>query len=226
MFLNAHQRLQIPSALGDVMTFSTVEDPATRVPDIIAFINDGEVDVTLHFDASNNKAEADGSVAGTYNITSGSNDQLLIAVDGETAVAITLSAGATQTAAQVAGNINTAFAAAGGNTALAMAVVRSNKVVILSGTTGEGSIIDVQAPTTHSANATLGLTVFTNTADTSFQNDIVSNITINAKGAETFINPRPAARGLRIRGQVGSGSTGVSTVIDATTLFRYSGVQQ
>ena len=225
MFLNAHQRLSVPSALGFVALFSTVEDPATGVPDIIAFQNDGEVDVTLHFDAANNKAEADGATAGTYNVGS-TTDQMLVAIDGETAVAITLSHGGTQTAANVCTDINTALTAAGGNTALARAVVRSNKVVILSGTTGQFSVVDIQAPATHSAYGLLGFTVGTNTADSSFSQDIVSNITVKAKGVGTFTNPRKAAKALQIRGQVGDGTTGVNTIIDATTLYRYSGVQQ
>lgn len=225
MYLNSHLRLSIPSALGFVQLFSTVEDPATAVPDIIAFQNDGEVAVTLHFDAANNKAEADGTIAGTYNI-GGTTDQMLIAIDGETAVAITLTHGGTQTAANIAADINSALGAAGGNTKLAQAVVRSNKVVILSGTTGQFSVVDVQAPATHSAYGLLGFTVGTNTADTSFALDIVSPITINAKGLATFINPRKAAKALQVRGQVGDGTTGVNSVIDATPLFRYSGVQQ
>jgi hypothetical protein len=244
MFINAHLRLAIPGVLGPVTQtpapaslstglpvvngplFDTTEDPATRVPNIIAFQNDGEVAVTLHFDAGNNKAQIQGTVAATYNIGS-TNLNLLIQVDGETPVAIVLSTGGTQTAANICTNINAAFAAAGGNTSLAIAqdkvISGSHYVLITSGTTGVGSQINIQAPATNSANSTLGFVVANNTAYTSFQVDIVSALTINAKAIGTFVNPRPGAAMLQIRG-VGAG--GVNTVIDATTLYSHNGIQQ
>ena len=238
MFINAHLRLPIPGILGPVITtpnpagysvpplFSMFEDPATYVPDIIAFQNDSDTAVTLHFDSSNWKAQVYATVASPFNVTS-SNLNLLIQVDGETPVAIALATGGSQTAAQVAANINTAFAAAGGNTSLAVAqavVVSSNTVVrITSGTQGELSQVNIQTPASNSANALLGFTVGSSTADSSYILDIVSPITINAKGMGTFINPRRGAPILAMRGVT---ATGVPAVIDATTLYRHSGVQQ
>jgi hypothetical protein len=218
--------LAIPAVLGDVVTFSTVEDPSTRVPDMIAFMNDSDIDVTLHFDAGNNKAQVISTVDGSGGYTVGSTTKTLnIAIDGEDPVEFNLTTGS-RSQAQVAADINTALAGAGGNTALARAVPYGNGIAIVSGTTGEFSAVTIGTPSGNSANAVIGLTPGTSTNGTSFSPDIVESITIVAKGQGTFVNPRKSAPSLRIRGQVGDGSTGVSAMIDATTLFSYSGVQQ
>lgn len=228
MFLNAHLRLAIPAVLGDVQIFNKVEDPATRVPDIIAFQNDSDMDVTLHFDAGNNKAQVVSTVDGSggYTTTSGAKT-LKIAIDGETAVEFNLTVGAGRTIAQCITEINAALAGAGGNTAKARAVPNGTKyIAIVSGTVGQFSSVEILTPSGNSANALLGFAVGVGTNENSFVPDIVNAITIQAKGMSSFVNPRKSSPLLKIRGVVGNGSTGVNVMIDATTLFSYGGVQQ
>lgn len=220
-FLNSHLRLNIPASLGSVVTFSRVDDPGIRVPDMIAFMNDSDVDVTLHLDAGQNKAEAQGSVAATFAITNDSNDKVKVSIDGEAAVTIDLTAGGARTAAQVISDINTALIAAGGATANARAITwTANKIAIVSGSTGQTSSVELQA-VTNDAYTTLGLTAGTYTAGSSYRLDIVSQITVKARGKGVFNNPRTSAKILRIRGVAS-----VPVTIDATPLFAYTGVQQ
>ena len=228
MFLNAHLRLSIPAVLGDVVTFNKIEDPASRVPDIIAFQNDSDMDVTLHFDAGNNKAQVVSTVdiSGGITTTNDTDDKLKIAIDGEAAVTVDLTAGAGRTRANLCTDINAILLAAGGNTAKAKAVLSGTKyIAIVSGTVGQFSSVEIQS-VTNNAYTALGFTVGTVTNESSFTPDIVTAITIQAKGMSTFTNPRKSAPLLKVRGRVGDGTTGVNVVIDATTLFAYSGVQQ
>lgn len=228
MFLNSHLRMLIPATLGPVIgidnqpvTFSKVTDMGIRVPDFIAFMNDSDVDVTLRFDAGNNKAQATGTVSGTYNVQNGTSDTVKVSIDGETAVTIDLTAGAARTPAQVVADINAALLAAGGSTALAKAIIHStDKIAIVSGTTGTSSSVEI---ITVAANAytILGLTVGVYNSTNSFVLDIVSPVTVKAKGKGIFNNPRPSAPMLRVRGVAS-----VAVMIDATPLHGYSGVQQ
>lgn len=221
MFLNAHLRLNIPATVGTVATFSKVEDSGIRVPDMIAFMNDSDVDVTLYLDAGQNRAEAAGSVAATFAIVNDTSDKVKVAIDGEAAVTIDLTAGGARTAAQIISDINTALIAAGGNTANARAIEwATGKIAIVSGSTGLTSSVEIQT-VANNAYTVLGLTVGTYTSTNSFRNSIVNSITVKAKGKGVFNNPRVAAPVLRIRG-----SASVPVTIDATTLFAYNGVQQ
>lgn len=220
MFLNSHLRLSIPATLGAVTTFTKVEDSGIRVPDFILFQNDGDVDVVLHLDAGQNKAEAAGSAAGNFTVGNGSSDTVKVSIDGESAVTIDLTAG-TRTAAQVIGDINTALIAAGGATANARAIAwAANKVAIVSGSSGQGSSVEIMT-VANNAYTVLGLTVGLYTAANSFRNDIVNSITVKAKGKGVFNNPRVGSMLLRLRG-----SATVATMIDATPCFAYNGVQQ
>jgi hypothetical protein len=235
MFLNSHLRLQIPPTLGVVSgvtpesggVFDRTVDPSTRVPDIIAFMNDSDMDVTLHFDVGNSKALITTTVDGSGNYTVGAGTAALeIAIDGEAPVSFNLTTG-TRTIAQVCTDINAALAAAGGNTALARAIPNGTKYIsIVSGSVGQFSSVQILAPASNSGNANLGLTVGTYTSQNSFLADIVSPLTIQSKGQGVFTNPRKNAAMLQIRGQVHDGTTGLSVMIDGTALFSYSGVQQ
>lgn len=228
MFLNAHQRFLIPAVLGDVAVFNKVEDPATRVPDVIAFQNDSDMDVTLHFDAGNFKAQVTSTedASGGLTVVNDTSDKIKVAIDGEEAITIDLTAGA-RTRAQIITDINAAFAAASGvNTKKAKAILIGTKyIAIVSGTTGQFSSVDIQA-VTNAAYTLIGLAVGTATAENSFTADIVAALTIKAKGLGTFTNPRKNSPLLKIRGVVGNGATGVNVMVDATTLFAYGGVQQ
>lgn len=227
MFLNSHLRMLIPATLGPVygidnqpVTFSKITDMGIRVPDFIAFMNDSDVDVTLRFDAGNNKAQATGTVSGNFVISNGSADTVKVSIDGEAAVTIDITTG-TRTPAQVVTDINAALAAAGGNTALAKAIIHTtDKIAIVSGTTGTASSVEIMTVANH-AYAILGLTVGVYNSTNSFVLDIVSPVTVKAKGRGIFNNPRPAAPMLRVRGVAT-----VPVMIDATPLHAYSGVQQ
>lgn len=224
MILNSHLRLAIPASTAEVVAFHRSVDAGIKVPAMIGFQNDGDQDVTLSFDAGSNKgmivSTVDGS--GNYNIGSGTSDKVKVAIDGEAAVTITLTNGASRTRAQVIADINTALLAAGGNTALAKAILVGTKyIAIVSGTAGIGSSVEIVTVATN-AYTVLGLTVGVYVPTNSWQPDIVSSITIKSKGYAAFTNPRPGAASLRIRGT----GSGVATVIDATPMYVYNGVQQ
>jgi len=104
-------------------------------------------------------ASVRGSVAGPFAISTGVNDLLQVKVDGYTSVAVTLTAGASRTAAQVATDINTAFDAIFGTGVLNPARADGDYLELLSpGFAGRGhrSSIELDAATTP-AYATLGL---------------------------------------------------------------------
>jgi hypothetical protein len=225
MFLNAHQRLVIPAVLGEVIVFNASDGIA--LPDMMALMNDSDMDVTLHFDAGNNKAQVTSTVDASGGITFGSTTKTIkFSVDGETAIELTFTTGS-RTRAQINTEINAALASAGGNTAKAKAILSgTNFITIVSGTTGQFSSVEFVTPTANSAMATLGFANGVSTSQSSYALDIVSPVTVKSKGVSSIINPRKSAPLLRVRGVVGSGSTGVSVVIDATPLFRYGGVQQ
>lgn len=223
MFLNAHQRLAIPASLGDVITFARPVDAGIRVPAIIGFMNDGDQDVDLHFDASNNKGQVTGTADGSsgYAISNGSSDTIKLSIDGETAVTIDLGS-STISRASAVGTINASLVAAGGNTALAQAILVGTKyIALVSGTSGQGSSVQVMT-VANNAYTVLGLTIGTYTNETSFILDIVTAITVKAKGFASFTNPRPGAQALKIRGT----GNGVASMIDATMMYSFSGVQQ
>lgn len=107
-------------------------------------------------------ADLVGTVAGTFNITAGSNDTLAITIDGGSVQNFTLTAGAARTAAQVAADINatltsgTAYATSGG-------CDKPNRVRIRTASAnGATSTILIGAPS-NNANATLGFTAATYT---------------------------------------------------------------
>lgn len=223
MFLNSHQRLLIPASLGEVLKFNNVEDAGLRVPAAIVLENDSDVEAQVHFDANLDKAEILSTVsgAGNFNIVGGANDALKISIDEDTAVDVTLTAGGARTLAQVAGDINAVFAAAAGNAALAArCVVSGNYLDIMSGTTGAGSSVRFVA-VANNAYATLGFVVGLTRAEDTWANDIVAHVHVKAKGHSFFMNPRPGAKRLRIRGVATP-----AVMIDATVMYRHSGVQQ
>lgn len=92
----------------------------------------------------------------TFTITASTNDTLNLEIDGE-AVAVTLTAGAGRTAAQIATDIQTAITAAGVS---ATASADNGYVKIVNSSTGTGSSIVVASGT---ANTTLGFTAATYT---------------------------------------------------------------
>ena len=87
------------------------------------------------------KPKIRGLVAGTFNIASGSTDTLSITVDAYTAVTVTLTAGAAQTASQIVADINAAFAGSATFTGKQeywnIASVQGNKVVLEAPYVGE-----------------------------------------------------------------------------------------
>lgn len=221
MFLNSHLRLNIPAVLGSVVVISKTEDAGIRPPDYFLFLNDSDVDVEIHIDAGRNKAEAQGTVDGTFAITNDSNDKIKVAIDGDAAVTIDLSAGGTQSAQDIVDDINAALIAAGGAAASARAIIwGGNQIAIVSGSSGLGSSVELQA-VTNDAYTTLGLTAGTYTSANSFRNDIVQDVTIVAKGKGMISNPMTAAPAIRLRGVAA-----VPVTIDATPMWAYNGVQQ
>lgn len=223
MILNSHLRLAIPSSTDEVVAFHRSVDAGIKVPAMIGFQNDGDQDVTLSFDAGSDKGMVVSTVDGSggYTIGSGSSDKFKVAIDGEAAVTVTITNGS-RSRAQVLTDINAALAAAGGNTAKAKAILVGTKyIAIVSGTSGIGSSVEIVTVATN-AYTVLGVTVGVYGSTNSWQPDIVSSITVKAKGYAAFTNPRPGASSLRIRGT----GNGVSSVIDATPMFVYNGVQQ
>jgi hypothetical protein len=223
MFIGAHQRLLIPAVLGEVIKFDNVQDAGIRVPAAIVLENDSDVQVVVRFDANLDKAEILSTVsgAGNFNIVGGANDALKISIDEDTAVDITLTAGGARTLAEVATDINAAFVAAVGNAAAAArCVVSGNYLDIMSGTVGAGSSVRFVTVLLN-AYATLGFAVGVTLAEDTWSLNIVSPVTVKAKGHSFFMNPRPSAKRLRLRGLAVP-----AVVIDATLLYRHSGVQQ
>ena len=223
-FITSHLRLSIPASLGGVYTFNRIEDPATRVPNIVAFMNDGEVDVTLHFDAGNNKAMLVSTVDASSGLVIDSTHKTLkLAIDGGDPFEFSLTTGSPRTRAEIITDINTALAAEGGSAALAQAVpVGTDFIGIVSGSSGVQSSVSILTPAANDVTATLGFTSGDEgLAGSSFVEDIVSPLTIKAKGEGTFVNPRKSSVALRIRGVAA-----VATMIDGTAMFSYSGVQQ
>jgi hypothetical protein len=226
MFIGSHQRLLVPAALGLVLKFDNVQDAGIRVPAAIAFENDSDVDVTIRADANLDKAEVISTVngAGGYAIVAATNDALKISIDEDVDVDIVLTAGAPAARAQVITEINAAFVAAVGNAASnARAYVSGNFIVIMSGSVGDQSSVRFKA-VAHNAAATLGFAIALTKAEDTWILNIVAPITIDAKGHNVFTNPRPAARRLQLRGL--AGTIGPAVVIDATVLYRHSGLQQ
>lgn len=220
MFITSHNRLSIPSSLGEIDRFSNPNDPGQKVPYAFHFDNDSGLAVALHIDAGMDKADVTCATAQNYNITNDSNDKLSISIDGEAAVTVDLTAGAARTAAQVVTDINAVFAAASGNTKKAMAYVAGTKVRIVSGTTGSGSSIEFLT-IANGAAATLGFTIGKYTNEDAFVLDVVNTITVQPGGVGSFVNARPGARVIRLRGSASS-----PVQIDCTVVNRHSGVQQ
>lgn len=225
MFINTHDRLNVPSSLGLVKTFDKVEDPASRVPDMLAFDNDASVSVDLRFDANYDKAfvlsTVDSSGAGK-NVVNGQDDTFKVAIDGEAAITVDITTGSPRTAVQFCADVNAALLAAGGRTALAKCYVSGNYIKVMSGTTGLGSSVEI-VTVANNCYTVWGFAVGVATATTSWELNLQggSAITVAAGGMKTFINVRPKATRLRIRGVAS-----VPVQIDATLMFRHSGVQQ
>lgn len=104
--------------------------------------SDTDLSMMVHVPAGKTeKPRVRGTVAGTFNIGAGSTDTLSIVIDSYTAVAVTLTAGATQTASDIVADINAAFAASatftGKQEYWTVASVQGNKVVITSPYAGE-----------------------------------------------------------------------------------------
>lgn len=95
-------------------------------------------------------ATVTGTVAENYNI-SGSNNQFSVKVDGGGTQTVTLTSGATRTAAQVAADIDA------GTTGITTSV-SSGKVVLTSQTAGTNSSIEI-VTTANSSYVTLGFTI-------------------------------------------------------------------
>lgn len=225
MFLNAHERLNIPAVAGEVIRFGMggKEYPGLKVPNVLAFDNDSTLDVTLNFDAKDDRVWVESSVAqgaGGYDLTGA--DKFKISIDGEAAITVTLAGGNDATAAEIAGSFNTAFAAATGNTAKARAIVTgtgaTSKVRIISGSRGAESKIQILTIADHAYTVT-GFTVGVVTE--AWTSAIIAQKVIKAGGMLTVENPRPNAAAIRIRG-----SATAAVVIDCTPLFRHNGVQQ
>lgn len=96
-----------------------------------------------------------GSANGPFAVVTGTNDSLLITLDGGSPISVTLAAGGARTAAQVAGDIN----GTGGLSGVASAV--GLNVKLTSTTTGASSQIIVGTPGSHPANTLLGFTAAT-----------------------------------------------------------------
>lgn len=226
MFINAHDRLNVPSTLGTVQTYDTIADPATRVPDMIALDNDASVAVDVRFDANYNKAFVQGTVDCTAgkNIVDNTSDKFKVSIDGETAVVIDITAGAPTSLADILASLNAGLLAAGGNTAKATAIAVGGKYIrISSGTEGSNSSVEIL---TVAANAytLLGFTAGSHgTNENSYDLNLqgASAVTVNAGGMKSWIVTRPKAKRLRIRGVAS-----VPVQIDATLMYRHSGVQQ
>ena len=92
------------------------------------------------------------TIAGPYAITSGTNDQAKISYDGGAPQTFTLTAGATQSAAAVAADINS------GMGVTIASVSASGHLVLTSPTTGTSSEVHIVAPPSDSSYATLGFT--------------------------------------------------------------------
>jgi hypothetical protein len=224
MFIATHDRLNVPSSLGLVKTFDKVADPATRVPDVFAFDNDASVGVDLRFDANYDKAFVINSidVSSGKNVVNAQDDTFKVSIDGETAVTVDITAGTPRTAAQFCADVNAALLAAGGNTAKAKAIVAGNYIKLMSGTTGVGSSVEILTAT-NACYTVWGWTVGLTTAAESWELNLQggSAITINAGGMKSWINVRPHATRLRVRGVAS-----VAVQMDATLMYRHSGVQQ
>lgn len=100
-------------------------------------------------------ADLIGTVAGSFNI-SGSNDQLQITIDGGAPQTVTLTHGATRSAAQVVADINAVLAGATAYAARSGAYVR----IRTTSTNGATSTIAIGSPA-NNANATLGFSAGT-----------------------------------------------------------------
>src|SRR6185369_899181 len=93
-----------------------------------------------------------GSIAGPYAVAAGTTDVLRVKVDAGAFVAITLTAGAARTAAQVASDINNSGLLVG-----ATASVCGGKLLLTSNTTGAASAITIDTVANGStANTALG----------------------------------------------------------------------
>jgi hypothetical protein len=103
MFLNSHQRILVPSVLGVAVTFAQVgptglngsADPGLKVPTMIAFDNDSDYDVVLHFDASDdgtNFVDDSGATTSPQTVKSGGFISVPMANPGAKAVQIRASA--------------------------------------------------------------------------------------------------------------------------------------
>jgi len=228
MFLNAHERLNIPASAAEVIRFGIggKEFPGLRVPNVLAFHNDSLLDVTLNFDATDDRVwveSPNAQGAGGYDCTDETTDKIKFAIDGETAITVDLGTyGNNATAAEVATGINAALVAAGGKTALARAIVTgadaTAKVRIISGSIGSESKIEIMTPAAH-ANTGLGFVVGVYTE--AWTSAIIAQKVVKAGGLLTVENPRPGSSAIRIRG-----SASAAVVIDCTLLYSHTGVQQ
>lgn len=109
-------------------------------------------------------AAVTGSQTETFNITGGSNDAFTVAVDGRPQVAVTLTAGATQSAQDIADDINAAFDAQFGASVLNPATAVGGAVVLTSpgGWDGGGPSSSIEVVTVaNDAYTTLGFSVGT-----------------------------------------------------------------
>ena len=97
-------------------------------------------------------AAVTGSTVGpTFAITAATNDAVSFSIDGKS-YSGTLTAGATQTEAQVLTDVNGIIGSAG------TASFVNNQLVITSATKGAGSSVQIDTPALHDASTTLGLT--------------------------------------------------------------------
>lgn len=101
-----------PAALNGALGIVTLQLPPASTADVRVtyFFNrtDTQVTDTLSAQVADESAELSGGIVAPYDVISGQNDQLLIAVDGAEAQSVILTAGTGRTAQQIALDVNSA----------------------------------------------------------------------------------------------------------------------
>ena len=195
---------------GHLLITSNTTGAASNIITDTNAVGHNDINTLLGFTASNTYS---GAAAGTYTITTGTNDTLSIAIDGSAAQTVTLSAGAT-TAAQAVTQINAQLNTGLGTSGVVYATSANGRVQIVSQTTGAGSSVVIGAG---NGNATLGLTAGTTTG-------AAANLGLGVSG-RTFANGNTATPASIIPVQVDAGGSNASAAL-AFTPIAYGGDTQ
>jgi flagellin len=145
-----------------------------------------------------------GAAAGTYAITTGSNDTLSIGIDGSAPQTVTLAAGAT-TAASAVTQINTQLNTGLGTVGVVYASSQNGRIQISSQTTGASSSVVIGAG---DGNATLGLTAATTTG-------AAASLGLGVSG-HTFVNGNTATGASTVPVEVDAGGSNASAILAFT----------